>query len=267
MKMIDEVGLDYGKFGYTQKDLGDGIIFSKLNIAKGENKLGFNAGSYRIISVHNLFIMPSEQKDKVVETFVKVLKELLLKLNIKKTDKVIVCGLGNDDILADSFGCKVCDKVLATNGILTKLSKSKVCTISPNVKAVTGLDTLDIVSGIASKICAKLIILVDSLMTKNIERIGHSFQLSTCGIVPGGAIKKGKEISEKTTGVKCLTVGVPFMIDLKSISKKIQKQIIVSPKDCGEMIKVCSQIVADAINQYFNPTLNKNDICELKRGF
>ena len=267
MKMIDEADFDYGKFGYLQKDLGDGIIFSKLDIAKSENKLGFNAGSYRIISVHNLFIMTSKQRENVANVFVLTLKELLHKINIKKTDKIIVCGLGNDNILADSFGRAVCSNVLATNGILSKLTKSKICTISPNVKAVTGLDTLDIVSGIASKICAKLIILVDSLMTKNIERIGHSFQISTCGIVPGGAIKSGKEISEKTTGVKCLTVGVPFMIDLKSISKKIQKQIIVSPKDCGEMVEVCSQIVADAINQYFNPTLNKNDICELKRGF
>lgn len=267
MKMIDEADFDYAKFGYSEKDVGDGIVFSKMDINSTSKNIGFERGSYRIISVHNLYIFQSTLKQKVIKIFENTLDELLHKLKIKRTDKILVCGLGNGEIVADSFGVMACKEILATNNINSNLTKSKICCINPNVKAITGIDTFDIVFGIASKINAKLIILIDSLLTKNIQRLGHSFQLSTCGMTPGGAIGKGREISEKTTKIKCLSIGVPFMFDLTQKVGKSKKSIIVSPKDNYSMINLCAKIVGKAINNYFNPNLNSAEIDELKNNF
>lgn len=265
MKMIDEADFDYSKFGYNEIDLGDDIIYSKLDIKYDDNKLGFKKGSYRILSGHNLYLYNETQTNKLVQYVVDVLNELTSKLKIKKTDKILICGLGNYDIVADSFGVETCKKILATYDIKSSITNSKICKIIPNVKMNTGLDTFTIVNGIIKLVNIKLIIVIDSLITKNIQRIGHSIQISTCGTTPGGGICNGKEISKQTTNVECMTIGIPFMIDLKSISSKVNKHIIVTPKDNFEMINFCSNIVSDAINLFFNPKLTKKEINELKR--
>ncbi len=265
MKMVDEADFDYSKFGYHEIKLEDGLIYSKLDIKNNDNNLGFKSGSYRILSGHNLYLYQESQKTRLVKYIIKILDELLEKLKIKSTDKILICGLGNNEIIADSFGVETCKKVLATYNIKTSITNSQICKIIPNVKMNTGLDTFTIVSGIASLINIKLVILIDSLITKNIKRIGHSIQISTCGTTPGGGIGDGKEISKETLGIECITIGVPFMIDLKTISSKIKKQIIVSPKDNYAMISFCSDIVSLALNLYFNPKLNSKEIDALKR--
>lgn len=265
--MIDEADFDYSKFGYSEQNLGNGVVLSKLNVSDDNNKIGFKKGYYRIISAENFFVSSKEQLEFITSQLVHQLDELLEVCDIKKNQTVLVCGLGNIDITADSLGTNVCKKVLSTRLLNNTLIRSNICSISPNVQSVTGIETFDIVSGIAKSINAKLIILVDSLLTNNIKRIGHSFQLSTCGIVPGGAIRKNKEISYETLGIKCITIGVPFMLDLKSISNKINKSTIVSPKDINEMIKKCSSLISDSINILFNPNLKKEEICELLNPF
>ena len=267
MKMIDEADFDYAKFGYNEIDLGNGIIYSKLDINSEQNNIGFDKGNYRILSIHNLFLMEEKQRQIIVENIVKILNELLSKMKIKKTDVILICGLGNEDIIADSFGVNVCKNILPTMNIKSSLTKSKVCQVMPNVKSITGLDTYTIVNGLANQVKAKLIILIDSLLTNNVSRIGHSFQISSCGITPGGAIKFGKKISEKSTGIKCLTIGVPFMVDLYDLAKKSRKHLIMSPKDNYSMIEYCSKIISDSINIFFNPTLTLQEIYELKRPF
>lgn len=265
MKMIDEADFDYSKFGYNEIDLGDGLIYSKLDIGNGNNNLGFECGSYRILSGHNLYLYSKGQKENLIKHIIGIFDELFEKLKIKKTDKVLICGLGNNEIVADSFGVETCKKVLATYDMDEKITDSKICKIIPNVKMNTGLDTYTIVSGIARLVNVKLVILIDSFITKNIQRIGHSIQISTCGTTPGGGITCGKEISKKNLGIECITIGVPFMIDLKSISSKVRRSIIVSPKDNYEMINFCSDIVSSSLNLCFNPKLSSSEIDELKR--
>ena len=74
-----------------------------------------------------------------------------------------------------------------------------------------------------------------------------------------------KKYQKKNLGIECITIGVPFMIDLKSISSKVRRSIIVSPKDNYEMINFCSDIVSSSLNLCFNPKLSSSEIDELKR--
>lgn len=261
MKMIDEYDFDYSSLGFKEYKVNDNIIISSLNVKK-ENKL-FYVGKYKILSCPNLFLCTYNQVEKIKKTFTKLLKELVLYLKVDSFDEVLIVGLGNKNIQADALGESVCSKILATRMLDKNLIESNICTICPNVQAFTGINTFDIVNSLCKEIKPKLIILIDSLITNNIKRIGHSFQLSTCGIVPGGAVGGDKEISLQTTGVKCLTIGVPFMIDLKEISSSVHKSIIVTPKDIHKMVEECSKIIADGINLFFNNNLKKEEIYEL----
>mgnify|MGYP003307064190 CR=1 FL=1 len=67
------------------------------------------------------------------------------------------------------------------------------------VLGTTGIETIEVVKGIVDNLKPKLIIAVDSLCSKNINRIGKSIQISDTGIVPGGGVgNRQEELSQKT---------------------------------------------------------------------
>ena len=243
MKMFDEVDFDYSSSGFCEYKK-NGLDLAEMNVKKSNKD--FDKGLYRIISCHNLFL--SEQNVTLVTEQIKsYFLELIKSLGINKHSTILLCGLGNTNILADSFGVKVCQKVLATRFLPKKYCHFYTCSICPNVQSVTGIQTFDIVVGVANKINADLIILIDSFMTANPKRLGHSFQLSNVGMTPGGAICDNKKISYEMTNIKCLSIGVPFMLDLKNMDKDFSN-IIVAPKDIKVLIEKTSDILANAIN-------------------
>ena len=263
MIMFDEADFDYKKYGFREV-VKDGVNLSFLDIKKSNSQ--FKKGSYRIVSCHNLFL-DRKLTALVRENIKQFLKQLIKVLNIKKNANVLVCGLGNIDIMADSLGERTCKKVFASRQFSNSLITSKVCSIFPSVQAITGINTFEIVYAVAKKIKADLIILIDSLLTNNILRIGHSFQLSTVGITPGGGVRENKEICFETTSVPCISIGVPLMLDLKDISSEINKSMIVASKDIKMLVERCSGLIADAINEVLNPKLKKEDIMELINTF
>ena len=257
MKMFDEVDFDYSSVGFKEYKKNN-LNLAEMTVTK-DNK-NFDKGEYKIVSCHNLFLS-SQYMDEAKQQIKIFLLNLLKSLGIKSKSKILLCGLGNTNILADSFGVKVCQKVLATTFMPKKYSNYYVCSICPNVQTVTGIQTFDIVCGIAKNINADLIILIDSFMTANPKRLGHSFQMSNVGLTPGGAVFDNKKICYESTGIKCLSIGVPFMLDLKSLSKELSS-IIVAPKDIKFLIEKASDILADVINS-ITTKLTKQEIGEL----
>ena len=58
---------------------------------------------------------------------------------------------------------------------------------------------MEVIKGIVENIKPKLIIVIDSLASKSIERISSTVQLSDTGIVPGAGVgNKRNEISKNT---------------------------------------------------------------------
>ena len=67
------------------------------------------------------------------------------------------------------------------------------------VLGTTGIETIEVVRGIVDNIKPKLVIAIDSLCSKNIDRINKSIQLCDTGIVPGGGVGNKREELSKTT--------------------------------------------------------------------
>ena len=79
-----------------------------------------------------------------------------------------------------------------------------VSAIAPGVLGTTGIETMEVIKGIAENIKPKLIIVIDSLASKSIERISSTVQLSDTGIVPGAGVgNKRNEISINTLRNSC----------------------------------------------------------------
>lgn len=137
------------------------------------------------------------------------------------------------------------------------------------VLGTTGIETIEIVRGIVDNIKPKLVIAIDSLCSKNIDRINKSIQISDTGIIPGGGVgNRQEELSKETLGVPVIGVGIPTVLDAATIVIDTLKvceidipedvivdkmmlndfNFIVTPKEIDSLIENMTIIVSEGIN-------------------
>ena len=71
----------------------------------------------------------------------------------------------------------------------------------------TGIETVEIIKGIVDNIKPKLVIVIDALASRSIERISSTIQISDTGIVPGAGVGNARnEISQNTLGIPVIAL-------------------------------------------------------------
>lgn len=288
-KMEDEIpGIET-----EQKEKGENIKISKVKIlnAEGANALGKPIGEYITIDVKNLKIAQEEEIQKAGEALTDELKELLIK-HVEKEEDILVVGLGNAYVTPDSLGPKVISYIDVTRHLLKyapqylEKGTRPVSAISPGVLGTTGIETLEIIKGIVDNIKPKLVIVIDSLASKSIERISSTIQVADTGITPGAGVgNTRKELSQETLGIPVIAIGVPMVVEMATIANdcldifitKLQQEaksndylnklkdndnyeeikqalipenynMIVTPKEIDDLIENMSSVVARGIN-------------------
>lgn len=94
-----------------------------------------------------------------------------------------------------------------------------VSAVSPGVLGTTGIETQEILKGIIDNVKPKLLIIIDALASRSIERISSTIQLADTGIVPGAGVgNKRKELSIETLGVPVIALGVPTVVEAATIA-------------------------------------------------
>lgn len=196
----------------------------KIVNEEGERAIGKPKGTYITIDVKNLKVAQEEEIEKAAEVVTKELKELIEK-HVQKQEEILVVGLGNEAVTADALGPKVVEKVEVTRHILKYVPQyaeentRAVSAIAPGVLGTTGMETLEIVQGIVEKVHPKLLIVIDSLASRSIERISSTIQLADTGIAPGAGVgNRRKELTEETLGIPVIAVGVPTTVEAATIA-------------------------------------------------
>lgn len=246
----------------------------RITNEKGEKALQRRIGNYITIDLKKLNNITMEQEQKIIDCFSKELKVIIDK-HIKKYDEILIVGLGNEYATPDSLGAKVVQNIEITRHIKIYLPNAidkntrSVSAITPGVLGTTGIETVEIVKGIVDNIKPKLVIAIDSLCSKNIDRINKSIQISDTGIVPGGGVgNKQEELSEETLGIPVIGIGIPTVLDaativldtLKACSVNVSEDrivdemklnnfnFIVTPKEIDSLIDSMTNIVSEGIN-------------------
>lgn len=193
----------------------------------GENAIGKKVGNYITIDINNLKIAGEEQIQKASEALTKELKELLKK-HIEEQEPLLVVGLGNLYVTPDALGPKVVQDIDITRHILQYMPEAldkntrPVSAISPGVLGTTGIETLEILKGIVDNIKPKLLIIIDALASRSIERISSTVQIADTGIIPGAGVgNTRKELSIETLGIPVVAIGIPTVVDIFSCNAKI----------------------------------------------
>lgn len=201
----------------------------------------------------------STQIKKIILNFIK--REGILKL-----ERSLVIGLGNRHFASDSLGVKTVDKILVTRHAITqKLNLDKnlnnVSAFSTSVFGKTGIETAEIVKKIVEIVKPQVVVLIDTLATDDVKRLGKSFQITNTSIFPGGAVEnKRVKIDKKFLNTPIIVAGIPLVVYADAFCKgkksKNANGIVVTPKDIEEYVKTCSQILATGINLALHKNLN-----------
>ena len=245
--LIDESSEDLTVYGYETTNLKKfGMTCSKLFIetnAKAK-KLGFDKGHYFILNTPLLSEFLEEHRAFLLkEIFARI--DFLFKENkIKKSGKILFVGIGNPQIIADSFGVKTVEKIK-----IEPFKKSnKIFKIMPNTFSNTGINAFEIIKVIVEVFDISAVFLFDSLATDSISRLGCSIQFNDAGLTPGSAMNNfGMPINKAALNVPCFSIGVPMMISAESLN--CQKDIILTEKDVKEKVEFLSDVVAEVIDK------------------
>lgn len=277
----------------TEEDvLGNEIKVTRVKVLNesGENAIGKKKGVYVTIDIKDLRVASEDQIQLASEALTKELKNILIKY-ISKQDQILVVGLGNLYVTPDALGPKVINEIDITRHILEYMPEAldkntrPVSAISPGVLGTTGIETLEILKGIVDNIKPKLVIIIDALASRSIERISSTVQIADTGIVPGAGVdNKRKELTEETLGIPVIAIGIPTVVEAATIAadslelfiKKIQEEaksneflnqlqeedkyemikealpsdynFIVTPKEIDDLIENMKDIIARGIN-------------------
>ena len=196
------------------KEIDENLKVSKIKIINEnvEKSIGKPIFTYVTIDIKKLKLAEEDEIQKSAETLSEELREIINK-HISPKDDILVVGLGNIYVTPDSLGPKVIKTIDVTRHIIKYLpqyideNSRPVSAISPGVLGTTGIETLEILEGIVKEIKPRLLIVIDALASRSIERISSTIQVSDTGIVPGAGVgNTRKEISERTLNIPVVAI-------------------------------------------------------------
>lgn len=194
----------------------------------------------------------------------KVLVEELSKyIKLKKDDRFLVVGLGNAKSTPDSLGPLTIDKVLPTKYLFdlgdVEEGYSNVSIYKPDVIGNTGIESITIIKSIIKEINPTKVIIIDSLKASNIDRLTKTIQITNSGINPGSGINNNRgEISEKTINREVIAIGIPTVVDIKSLIKdNSNESFIVTPTNIDFVIERLSMLISNSVNINLHKNYNR----------
>ena len=204
--------------------------------------------------------------------------ELRELMRLSKTDSVLVVGLGNRAITADSVGSEVIANVLSTAGLGEPFRQ--VYTLEAGVFGRTGIESARLVGAICREVTPSLVLVVDALASASCERLCRTVQLGDSGIVPGsGAARAREAINRETLGVPVIAIGVPTVVTAGTLAADIAERagisedstpaihrlgagLVVTPTNIDGAVNDISKLIGYAINVALQG-LNVDDITML----
>ncbi|HLR33768.1 MAG TPA: GPR endopeptidase [Tissierellales bacterium] len=198
----------------------------------GAKIMGKPIGSYITIEIPQLKSADEELRDKASKILAKEIK--VLAKNDKRT-KTLIVGLGNWNVTPDALGPKVIENVIVTRQYFLAYQKedddsvSNVSAISPGVMGLTGIETGEIIKGIVEKTSPDIVIAIDALASRNMNRVSTTIQISDTGINPGSGVgNKRIALNEEYLGVPVISIGIPTVVDAATMVNDTMDLIIDS---------------------------------------
>ena len=205
----------------------------------GEKSMGKPIGSYITIEIPQFVHYDADSMDEVSKVLAECLSPLVV---LEDSMTALVVGLGNWNITPDALGPKVISKLMVTRHLKQLVPDTidegirPVCALAPGVLGLTGIETGEIIRGVVERIKPNLVICIDALASRKMERVNSTIQVGNTGISPGSGVgNKRMELSQKTLGIPVIAIGVPTVVDAATMANDTIDLVL------DEMIKAAEQ--------------------------
>ena len=215
----------------------DVIIKHFLLTEKDEKIFQNRKGDYFTISFTKDILY--ENKLVLEKIFKKTFRAFLHKYH--KGGTILFIGLGNSSVLADSFGVKVVNKLIATNQYNDFLTMPKVALFCPETTNKTGISSLRLIEMVVKDLKPDVLVLIDSFITTSATHLNNSLEINDCGIIFADQLRSNKIINYKTFHIPVLSIGFPALL-------KFHKSYLASVS-LNQDLDLISDIVSKSINQ------------------
>lgn len=210
----------------------------KITNNKGAEETGKPMGNYITIESPYMRENTPEIHEEIKKLFADSLSELC---HLKQEDSVLIVGLGNRYVTPDSLGPKVISGIMVTRHIKDCLPQEikhnvrPVAAVTPGVMGLTGIETSEIIKGIAEKAKPSLIIAIDALAARKASRINSTVQMSDTGVTPGAGVgNKRGALNKETMGVPVIAIGVPTVVDAATLVNDSLNSILAAMLEASE---------------------------------
>ena len=244
------------------------ILITDIEIETDEASkvIGKKKGRYITLELKNPLLDTNELQENTCKSLAEEIKQFLTLLGISEP-KIMVAGLGNRNITADSLGPKVTDKIVVTRHVKNMKDididerLGNICAIAPGVMGITGIETGEIIKGMLKTVKPDILLVIDALASRKTSRVNATIQISDSGIVPGSGVGNHRmELSKEALGIPVLAIGVPTVVDAATLVKDIlgteekpeikenYGNMIVTPKNIDIAIERMSDVISAGIN-------------------
>lgn len=219
-----------------------------------------------------------------VERAAEMICTLIKRIAPKEAGCILAVGLGNDRVTPDSVGPKAVKKLIVTRhvkemnpNLYASMGFGECAAVITGVLGETGVESADIIKGVVNQIHPCLILVIDALSARSMERMATTVQVTASGIAPGSGVNNRRaEISEKTMGCPVISLGFPTVVDagtltldmledsgasedmLSAAEEKIsgtgRPALFVSPKECDIITDCLGELAAMAVNLFIHGT-------------
>lgn len=237
-------------------------------------KIGKSKGRYITIETDRLSAHPEDFSEQSMNIAAEISSL------IPDKNRILVVGLGNENITPDALGPRTASRIIATRHVaeensganFSSLNLTSVSVLAAGVMGQTGIESSEIIQAVCGKVNPSCVIAIDALACSDISRLGTTIQLADSGISPGSGVQnRRKELSRETLGVPVVSIGVPTVVDMHSIVHNITgnppdkhlPNMMVTPRDIDKMIDRTAHLLAYSINRAAQPELSGEDILSL----
>ena len=220
-----------------EKKLKEQTICHYHVLEKDKTKLKKEVGDYFLIQFTDKIL--EKNQASLSKEFQKIMNAFLKKYH--KDKPILVIGLGNSKIKADALGSLVTSQMIATNQYNDFLTIPKVALFNPEVISKTGISSFKLIQLVVKDLKPDVILLIDSLATKDYTSLNRVIEISDTGIIPGSALRTNKEIKKETFQIPILSIGIPFIYQAK--------EGLFTSVNIEEEIKTLSNIIATSLNE------------------
>jgi len=236
----------------------------EITTKNGAKAMGKPIGTYITLEAPAMVIPDEDYHQEISAELANQLKTIIP--GIENEISVLVVGLGNRDVTADSLGPNVVDNLTITRHMIKEYGKAAfnrekmhmVSGLVPGVMARTGMESQEIIRGVVEKTKPDAVIVIDALAARSTRRLNRTIQITNTGIHPGSGVGNHRNsISQESMKVPVIAVGVPTVVDAATIVSDALEKLMRQTKE--EPLEIQKELL-NGLGELYNMYVTGKDV-------